>query len=616
MKRFSRALSIFLTICLLFGVAVIASASAPEDKTEKIRNYDFEESTTIPGTSNGNGAANYRSLSVVSAKDNNYLRFAHIANSTKSYTTAFLVGANNPSTSNYKSGTNLKNYDFVTVDFDLAADGYLMHVGYDAVAADTGYTIEKVYKAYHEINEDKISEDIVTAFSNFKSSIKSCIDAGFISDYATAEDFLRATEYVSDSDAETLSSSITVKSAIASKKLSYSDGSYFSLDTRPIIYKSDGTVSSSSAATTQCLRVTLNYNENDFKWHFSVKNTLGGDVVTNSGNDFVLANGLGEWNHFTYAVRIDHNNPAKSMVYLYYNGFLIGRSCISRNATYHTYTEENINMLTRGVEWAISKGTIDYSMAFDNFVSTYYVKDYRSDNYDGIDDLFDENSSLKSVSQCDDVVYNVDYVSPAPNKYVELDGKKVYVPALVGDLFHNIKNGEVVNTEIDLIGIDPPAWTSFSIKCDTDRIVTLSNKAIARGTTIKKTADGYRIDSGIMANMSLFTDMRFNLYLPKTGGVKILSVSNAKLAETTYWVNGNEMYLISATPKINSFDPIKATVKYSMDGNEYELDILLDILKYTTIVADLYECGSEESRLVYEIIRYKEAAAAYIDPDF
>ena len=116
--------------------------------------------------------------------------------------------------------------------------------------------------------------------------------------------------------------------------------------------------------------------------------------------------------------------------------------------------------------------------------------------------------------------------------------------------------------------------------------------------------------------MSLFTDMRFNLYLPKTDGVKILSVSNAKLAETTYWVNGNEMYLISATPNINSFDPIKATVKYSMDGNEYELDILLDILKYTTIVADLYECGSEESRLVYEIIRYKEAAAAYIDPDF
>ena len=41
MKRFSKAFSIFLVICLLFGVAVIASASAPEDKTEKKRNYDF-----------------------------------------------------------------------------------------------------------------------------------------------------------------------------------------------------------------------------------------------------------------------------------------------------------------------------------------------------------------------------------------------------------------------------------------------------------------------------------------------------------------------------------------------------------------------------------------------
>ena len=610
MKRFSRVFSIFLVICLLFGVAVIASATAPADKTEKIRNYDFEDGSKTFGTSYN--TASYTLSNVDSKIGNRYLRFVNNKTATARYNTGFLIGTNAmTSTSLFNSGLNLKNvYDYYTVDFDLSADQCYVFVGYKVEIAESSYKIEEVYKTYSNIDENVIATDISATFSELKSGISECIKNGLITGFADADAFLKTTEYVKDADAAELSSSVNVSDALASKKLSYSNNMEFALENR-VMY--NGALKDTGANS---LKVKLTYNQSDARWHFTVANIYDGDVVNNSGIEFVLADGIGEWNHFTYVVKVNHETPGLSRAQLYYNGYLIGTSCINIYTSNDNYRLGATDIGPRGIYWTITDYAGDCSMGIDNFVSTFYKTSYSSESGRSIADLFDENSDLKSVSQCDDVVYNEDYVSPAPNKYVEVGGKKVYVPALVGTSFKNIKNGEVVKSEIDLIGIDPPAWTSFSIECAPDCIVTLSTEAIARGTTISKTADGYRIDSGIMANMSLFTDMCFNLYLPKIDGLNILSVSNAELDENTYWVNGNEMYVISATPQINSFDPIEATVKYSMDGNEYELDILLDVLRYTTTVANLYECGSKESRLVYEIIRYKEAAAVYLDPEF
>lgn len=622
MKKISKVFSIFLALCLVFGiVAVVVSATEPANKTT-IKNYDFETSENIPSTSNGSGAANYRSLSVVHGTANSYLRFAHKANSTSSYTTAFLVGDNNPSTSNYKSSTNLKNYDYYTVDFEIAADQCSILVGYRIVSSESSYTIEEVYKTYAKIDRNEIAEDIRSTFESFKKSIQTCIDDGLISGCSDADAFLKTTKYVLDPEAEVLASSVTVDEAIASKKLSYSDGAYIVFDNRPLIFDNGVISKVDSSGTILCLRIVINYNEDDGRWHFSIdKSSIsGGGVVTDSGNEFVLADGIGEWNHFTYAVQVNHDNPAKSMVYLYYNGYLIGTSYINRKSEYHAYDETKVNIATRGFEFKINDYNSYYSMAIDNFVSTYYThgeNGYTSGDSDGIDDLFKENSRLKSVSQCSDVVYNINYVAPHPTKSADINGNQIYVPWLIDNAVESIENNSSIITHRDLLNMNPSAWVSYDIICNPDIKASLSDIAVSKGVTIEKTPLGYRVNGAEkLANMSLFNDMRFNLYLPKIDGIVIKEVAGeATLSAESVKIGGVEMYVISGTLDLERFAPMTADIKYEENGIEHQYTATLDALDYVNKVASEFKCGSDEARLVYEIIKYKEAASNYLECD-
>lgn len=395
-----------------------------------------------------------------------------------------------------------------------------------------------------------------------------------------------------------------------SVRLAYSNYADIKIDNRGL--NASGTSLGTSGVN--AINIRLIYNETDKLWHINAGSKDTG---------YTLSDTLGEWNHFTYAIKtvaktLDDGTVTYgySQVKLYYNGQLLGTSNINTSST-------NIKKCIDVSPYVLNFGVIHkdyadeaYSIALDNFKTTFYKKGtdgYTSGDKNGIDDLFD--GKLTYLVECEDVVYNIDYKSPAPNKYAVIDNKEVYNPILAAKLL-SPKSGDVIETGIDLIGIDVPAWTSFTINCDEETNVTLSNESIARGITLKKTDTGYAVGAGIKANMSLFTDMRFNLYLPKIDGIAIKSVEGANLASSTYWVNGTEMFVVWTKLDIDAFDPIEAKIKYTFDNKEYELNIMLDVLAYASGVAKTYECGSKEAKLIYEIISYKESVATYLNPEF
>ena len=136
------------------------------------------------------------------------------------------------------------------------------------------------------------------------------------------------------------------------------------------------------------------------------------------------------------------------------------------------------------------------------------------------------------------------------------------------------------------------------------------------GKSIEKpTAKSVANIVGILQNATLFSDMTYNLYLPVNESVTNVSVSGASLGGIVEVLEG-KYYVISATPGVNYFDPINATISYKVDGKDFEYGVTFDIIKYASAVADYYICGSEEAILVYEILAFKKAVATFVDPSF
>lgn len=612
MKRFSKALAMALTLCIFAGLTVILASAGqstlPSVTTDNGKSKDFESLTggssyTADFQSGSNSAGTYSTVKIVDTGSNKYLQFAYKKDASEKYRRDGVYGVYSATDSS--SLTHISDYSYITLDFELAADQYR-------------YLIDE------EVDSGEVDEE--------GNPIKTTVTK----------------EYLSATDPSSISGAYGIR-------LAYSNNSTFTVDNRAT-YTGKKNNETSGYNT---LNIKLVYNESDGLWHVCIYNYLKNSTSTSptstvKDTGYTLSNNLGEWNHFTYAikrvVKESTDTTAKvtygySEVHLYYNGHLLGKSYINTNSSWNYRA---MDIVPRGVNWQInncgetvSPHEVKYSMAIDNFIPTYYpvvtkaykdvvdgetttqVRDPFNDvHYTsgadvlGIDDLFIAGSGADSILDCEDVVYNASYVPPVTGGYAELDGEKFYGPSAMKALMEKVKNGSVVTTSINLNEITPPAWTSFTVNCDAKTIVTLSNEAIARGTTIEKTDTGYAIEAGIKVNMTLFADMRFNLYLPKIDGITIKSVEGVSLEGATYWINGIEMLRVWAKVDVADFETKEAKIIYTLDGKDCELKIALDVLAYAKGVANIYECGSKEARLIYEIINYKESVATYLDPEF
>ncbi len=682
MKKNTKIFSVLLTVCFIFGIlAIFASAAAPSSTTNLGFSYDFESDAAgkdYHGTfASGTGSAgSYSTVKVVdSGLGNKYVRYAYSAAAgEKGYRRDLLIG--NYATSNSDKLTHISDYAYYTVDFDVAADAYTVFVGYkvqrgfttsDVTAKDVTvtvdgvdytashnstrtytYTVKKLYKTYETIDDARIAADIEsthTAFikeltnyhakivlgqeyivtaSNSDGSPKTVRlykhTSSDISKDSTVTEILTSKNYAAAGEGGALVPVVTLAMAKESKRLSYSNDSYFSIDNRPV----SGTTALNKTSGYTCLGARFHYNTSDGLWHIYINR---GTTVSSNGNfadsGYVLSNNIEEWNHFTYVVKPILKTVTKdsktyetygySEVQLYYNGYLLDTSYICTSSSWNYKCDD---VVPRAIDWEIPEYISEYSMALDNFEVTYYEKGYATDSDTiGIDDLFDNESGVDSIVQCEDAIYNKDYVAPAPNVYAEVGDQKIYAPAAVKYAIEELEAGESVTTPFNIYDITPPAWTSFAIKCGSNIEVTLSDEAIAKGATITKTSTGYAVGAGIKANVSLFTDMKFNLYLPKLEGIEITDVAGASLLNGTVSVDGVEMYVITAKQNIQSFDTMNATVTYTLGGKTYQYKASMNTLDYVTRVAKAYDCGTEEATLIYEMISYKEEIARLFEAE-
>ncbi len=536
MKKLSKILAMILTVCLLAGiVAVVASATAPADHTTntvngKTFNYTFDsdaDGTNYNGSfTTGTGDADKCSaVKVVSGVDGNkYVSYSYVKDAVnKAYRRDFAYGV--------KSKTFLNDYSYVTVDFDITADKYMVMVGYKIKTASgtntCTYTVQSDWMLIDDsTTEASIVEQIAASNTAFEEKLEAVItelkdgvegvtvssSANGIYPAITADTV--AADYIGALEA------VDYAKAISTKRLAYSNGAYFSTDNRA--QNDSGTVGGGYAK----FYVYFVYDEEAKVWN----------ACADSSGDTVLAqlsNELGAWNHFTYAFKAvetvvteaDGDTPAvttmgESLAQLFING----EAVLPRDYLVNTYTKAGNFVRTnmpkidlRAFDFQIVQYATVYSMGLDNIVSTYYDKDYSSgDEVYGIDDLFDEETDTTPLYACEDVVFDSYYEYPAPSnvKSVSInDGAKIYTAKAAVYELASVKGG-TVNTSLDLIGVTPMKGADITVTCEDSINVTLS-KAGAETHSIEKTETGYAIRSNqlVLPTVGSGEDLVFGNYI-------------------------------------------------------------------------------------------------------
>ncbi len=122
----------------------------------------------------------------------------------------------------------------------------------------------------------------------------------------------------------------------------------------------------------------------------------------------------------------------------------------------------------------------------------------------------------------------------------------------------------------------------------------------------------------VKVGISIYNDLAYNIYVP-TPSVENYVMSfvgffdaNGKITNNVYsgvtldGVEGwNRLIGLFAT---DEFAAKTITVKYTVDGQELEADVRIDIFNYAYRIDSTYGCGSAESKLVYAMMEYKHTA--------
>lgn len=132
---------------------------------------------------------------------------------------------------------------------------------------------------------------------------------------------------------------------------------------------------------------------------------------------------------------------------------------------------------------------------------------------------------------------------------------------------------------------------------------------------------------GKLANLYLYNDFVFNLYLPiepLAEGVTVSS-SNGDVTFEKEKVDGVEMYVIRWRMPLGSFESNDVTVKYTLSSTdiieisepcEFEYTVSLNLISYVEQLMDDMSCGSNLTILLYSLMNYQVASAKHLNEFF
>jgi hypothetical protein len=113
--------------------------------------------------------------------------------------------------------------------------------------------------------------------------------------------------------------------------------------------------------------------------------------------------------------------------------------------------------------------------------------------------------------------------------------------------------------------------------------------------------------TGALHNLTYYAHFRFNVYLPVTEGVSIVSTNYTKLSNVM--IDGVEYYHYSAYPTTATAGrDYTMNLTYEIDGQQFKCDFTIGILVYAKYILNDTNSSAEELELVKAMLRYVEQA--------
>lgn len=186
-------------------------------------------------------------------------------------------------------------------------------------------------------------------------------------------------------------------------------------------------------------------------------------AASNVSNDFfnnvTLTKKVGEFHHFTVVYAIDHDTPANSACYYFYDGKLFAGA---------TFNKAELANSIAGLKFVVNSSSAVGSCLFDNITMKAYSRYYATPNTYGIDDFLGNGfvTADTSVKLYDlaDVTYNKNYVDPN-NAYVSLDNvNKTYLAPMYQEVYDALEEGGTLYISgVELLDFAPLNATSFTV---------------------------------------------------------------------------------------------------------------------------------------------------------
>ena len=325
--------------------------------------------------------------------------------------------------------------------------------------------------------------------------------------------------------------------------------------------------------------------------------------------DVRLSNEVGVFDHVTFVLKLVKDGTYesaggntydyyKTVKYFYVNGKLVGYYDVPKQAGYDAFCLGRLG-------FAISKGqknTDSYALAFDDIATNWYPHGYEYGENSLLDFFGEDFDASASLYECDDVVYQENYVTHNTERWIEVDGVKYYN---INAGLDAIANGSdvVVNANINYFA-PSQSLVEFNLE-----LVGGSDFEISKGiyTFTPNGANSYKVEqSSAMANLALVDGIKFSLYVDAENGT-IKSVSGVEEA-TFVWDSVNNCYEIIWAAELDSFETNPVKIYYSEGDSLVCNEVILDISEYAALAAEEYDCGSAELSLLYEILQYKQKA--------
>ena len=448
MKKFSKIMTVVLTVVLLCGTMLSVVAQAAPGESREVLNitgasynkYTDFESTKADGTHYltpyfvwGN-AGSMSSAVVEGSNGNHYARYLGSVDGTG--TKECWIVLSDYGDGNLRAGTSIGANDYVTIDFEIGTDKYSYQDG-----SGVWHTVDTL----NDIPADK----------------------------RPAEDE-------------------------AYRNLAFYNGTNIGINGRG--YKTLG--SGSAAEVWNAMPFFIVQDSVSGKWYAS------GDK-TYSANDVELSNKIGEFDHITFVFKTLRNasnisatgySMKGTAVYVFTNGDFLTSSSINTD-NIEAVAPYNLRIMLAQNDRA--------STCFDNVALNHYgtraiTKDsegnfaysnldpvYVSEGY-GIDDYINSGDyTSKPLYSCEDIVYSGNYISP--NGYISLDG--VPTSVLVDEYLANAKDGSVITTNnIDILDYElPEGVENLTVKILDDSKFTLGSKSAKEFLLIPGTNNTYTV---------------------------------------------------------------------------------------------------------------------------